>query len=153
MTMISCIRRSPRYMRALLLALPIAFAACTPAAAPGDAASAPETSTQPVAVATTLTLTLSQPVAIAAQDDAAVYRGSAVAKQVCAQCHDIGAGSGPAIYAGAPTFISVIEKPETTSEGLAQWLKSSHPSMPHYMFNDAEVVDLVAYMMSLRKAK
>ena len=111
----------------------------SPSPSAANAASAPETSTQPVAVAT--------------QDDAAVYRGSAVAKQVCAQCHDIGAGSGPAIYAGAPTFISVIEKPETTSEGLAQWLKSSHPSMPHYMFNDAEVVDLVAYMMSLRKAK
>lgn len=141
MTVISCTSRSPRSLRALLLALPIVLAACTPAAAPGDSASAPEASSQPAAAA------------VAAQDDAAVYRGSAVAKQVCAQCHDIGAGSGPAIYAGAPTFISVIEKPETTSEGLAQWLKSSHPSMPHYMFNDAEVGDLVAYMMSLRKAK
>ncbi len=141
MTMISHISRSPHSLRGLLLALPIAFGACTPAAAPGDAASAPEASSQPAVAA------------VAAQDDAAVYRGSAVAKQVCAQCHDIGAGSGPAIYAGAPTFISVIEKADTTSEGLAQWLKSSHPSMPHYMFNDAEVGDLVAYMMSLRKAK
>lgn len=135
MTVVSFNRRSRRSMGALLMMLPLALAACTPAA-PGDA-SAPEAPVQQAATA--------------APADPAVYRGATVAQQVCAQCHDIGTGVGPAIYAGAPTFASVLDKPDTTSEGLAKWLKSSHPSMPHYVFNDAEVGDLVAYIMSLRK--
>lgn len=137
MTVVSFNRRSQRSLGALLMMFPLALVACTPAA-PGDA-SAPEASVQQVATA--------------GQADPAVYRGATVAQQVCAQCHDIGTGVGPAIHAGAPTFASVLDKPDTTSEGLAKWLKSSHPSMPHYMFNDAEVGDLVAYIMSLRKAQ
>ncbi len=100
--------------------------ACTPSA-PGDGPSAPEAATS-----------------------AAAYRGAAIAGQVCAQCHDIG-GSGPAIYAGAPTFRSVVENPATTAESLTTWLNSSHPKMPHYLFPANEVVDLVAYILSLRQ--
>jgi mono/diheme cytochrome c family protein len=85
-----------------------------------------------------------------ATDAAAVYRGATIARQVCAQCHDIGDGAAPAIYSKAPTFKAVVEKPETTAEGLAQWLRSSHPSMPHYVFPENEVGDITAYMMSLR---
>lgn len=81
---------------------------------------------------------------------AAVYRGAAIAGQVCAQCHDIG-GSGPEIYAGAPTFRSVVENPATTAESLTTWLNSSHPKMPHYLFPENEVADLVAYILSLRQ--
>lgn len=90
--------------------------------------------------------------ALTASSDA-VYRGAAVARQVCAQCHDIGDGSKPAIYSQAPTFKSVLEKPDTTAEGLSQWLKSSHPSMPHYVFTEPEVADIVAYIMSLKTAQ
>lgn len=138
MTVVSFSRRSRRSLGALLMMLPLALAACTPAA-PSDA-SAPEAPVQQAATPP-------------GQADPAVYRGATVAQQVCAQCHDIGTGVGPAIYAGAPTFASVLDKPDTTSEGLAKWLKSSHPSMPHYVFNDAEVGDLVAYIMSLRKPR
>jgi mono/diheme cytochrome c family protein len=138
MSVASSGRIAARVLAAMAVALPLALGACSEQASveSKEVASAPP------------------PPAQAAADsgggDSPVYRGAAVAQQVCAQCHDIGAGSGPVIHAGAPTFVSVIEKPETTAEGLAAWLKSSHPSMPHYVFNDAEVADLVAYIMSLR---
>jgi len=79
----------------------------------------------------------------------AVYRGAAIAGQVCAQCHAIG-GAGPQIHAGAPTFRSVVENPATTAESLTTWLNSSHPTMPHYLFPENDVADLVAYILSLR---
>ncbi len=89
----------------------------------------------------------------AGPDEAAVYRGAAIAGQVCSQCHDIGGGRGPAIYAGAPAFKEVMARPGMTAEWLTEWMTSSHPSMPHYVFNTAETGDIVAFLMSLRERK
>src|SRR5690242_14672751 len=57
--------------------------------------------------------------------DPAVYRGSATARQVCTQCHDTGMGSPPIADVGAPSFASVANRPDMTSEKLTQWLASS----------------------------
>lgn len=77
------------------------------------------------------------------------YRGGAVAAQVCAQCHDIGNGSAPAINVGAPAFREVAGRPATTAEGLAAWMRTSHPAMPNYMFSGQEVTDLAEYITNL----
>jgi mono/diheme cytochrome c family protein len=63
-----------------------------------------------------------------APDAEAVYRGAAIARQVCAQCHDIGDGSAPAIYSKASTFKSVVEKPETSAIARARaFLRTPKP--------------------------
>jgi mono/diheme cytochrome c family protein len=79
----------------------------------------------------------------------AVYRGAALARQVCAQCHDISTGSAPERSAGAPSFASVAKRPGTTPDKLRQWLSSSHPSMPNYVFDSSSIDDLTAYIISL----
>lgn len=81
--------------------------------------------------------------------DPAVYRGSATARHVCAQCHDISTGTTPANDVGAPSFASVANRPGMTNEKLAAWLSSSHPSMPNFIFDTASIGDLAAYVMSL----
>lgn len=79
------------------------------------------------------------------------YRGGAVAAHVCAQCHDIGNGSAPAINVGAPAFREIAGRPATTAEGLAAWMRTSHPAMPNFIFNGQEVTDLAEYITNLAK--
>ncbi len=98
------------------------------------------------------------PVATAAPDaraqapeSAGSYRGSAVAAQVCAQCHDIGNGAAPAIKVGAPDFREIAGRPATTADGLAAWMRTSHPAMPNFIFSGQEVTDLAEYITNLTK--
>jgi cytochrome c len=93
-----------------------------------------------------------QPASTAA--DPAVYRGAALAQQVCVRCHDIGiSGASPTIPIGAPDFISIASQDGMTASHLQQWMRSSHPSMPSYLFNDSTVDDVASYIMSLRRSK
>ena len=81
-----------------------------------------------------------------------VYRGSAVAQQVCVQCHDIGIkGVLPSTRVNAPGFPEVANRGGMTAEQLKQWMRTTHPIMPTFMFNDNAVGDLAAYIMSLRR--
>jgi mono/diheme cytochrome c family protein len=82
-------------------------------------------------------------------DDPAVYRGAAIAAQVCAQCHTVSDADDPSPVPGAPSFMSVANRPGTTTDSLARWLTSSHPSMPNYIFDERSVGDLAAYVVAL----
>ncbi len=82
------------------------------------------------------------------------YHGSAIAQQVCIQCHDVGvAGLEPRMQVGAPAFPAVADGDGVTAAGLAEWMRKSHPAMPNFIFDDASVAALSAYIMSLRKAQ
>jgi mono/diheme cytochrome c family protein len=94
-----------------------------------------------------------EPVQAAASQplDPAVYRGSAFARQVCVQCHDVGAGGGPAVNnVGAPAFATIASRDGMTANHIVEWMVSSHPTMPTYMLNEAAITDIAAYIMSLR---
>jgi len=84
-----------------------------------------------------------------AEADPAVYRGAAIAGQVCAQCHDVGTGA-PVQAVGAPDFRDIAGRPASTLEGLAAWMRANHPQMPNYMFIESDLADLAAYIVSLR---
>jgi mono/diheme cytochrome c family protein len=84
--------------------------------------------------------------------DPAVYRGAAVAAQVCAQCHDVSGAATAGQTFSAPSFTSVANRPDMTAAKLETWLTSLHPSMPNYAFSATAVKDLVAYVMSLRQS-
>jgi mono/diheme cytochrome c family protein len=84
------------------------------------------------------------------QSDPAAYRGAAVAGQVCSRCHDVGMGAPPVMEIGAPKFPELAARAESTPESLATAMRDSHPVMPDYIFGDAEISDLAAYILSLR---
>lgn len=81
----------------------------------------------------------------------ATYRGSGLARQVCAQCHDIATGSAPVRQVNAPAFSTVANRPDMTVEKLRAWMAASHPTMPNYLLNATEVDDVATYIMSLRR--
>jgi mono/diheme cytochrome c family protein len=86
-----------------------------------------------------------------AADDPSLYRGAAIAGQVCAQCHDTSGGRDAKPGFSAVSFGSVANRPDMTVAKLEHWLTSSHPSMPNYLFDSTTVDDLAAYIMSLRR--
>lgn len=91
-------------------------------------------------------------VALAQTVEGDVYRGSAVAQQVCVQCHDIGIAGMPAqTRVNAPDFVLTANRGGMTAAQLRAWMRSTHPIMPTFMFNDTVTNDLAAYIMSLRK--
>jgi hypothetical protein len=90
------------------------------------------------------------PASRSGQNDPAAYRGAAIAGQVCAKCDSVSTIDVQSPVSRAPSFMSVADHRETTIDSLSRWLTSSHPSMPNYMFNQQSVVDLAAYIMTLR---
>jgi mono/diheme cytochrome c family protein len=86
------------------------------------------------------------------QSDPAIYRGAAIAGQVCSQCHESSGAAGGGKNPNAPALAVVANRPGTNEAGLRHWLTTQHPSMPNYIFDEATVRDLVAYIMSLRRA-
>ena len=126
-------------IRALPLALALALvAACSPRSdAPPVAPEAGPVSGSPAAPP-------------AQADDPAAYRGSALARQVCARCHNVGAGTAPADPVAAPAFADVAARSDVTAQSLSEWMRASHPDMPNFMLGDSDVADLAAYIMSLR---
>lgn len=89
----------------------------------------------------------------AVADDPAAYRGSALARQVCARCHDVGAGTASGETITAPAFADVAAGSDVTAQSLSDWMRASHPDMPNFMLGDSDVADLAAYIMSLRHAR
>lgn len=103
------------------------------------------------------------PPSAAAADDPGAYRGAAVAHQVCARCHNVGAGEAPAQDVGAPDFRDIAthglasraDAPNAadraiTASNLGAWMRAHHPDMPNYMLGEADIADLAAYIASLR---
>lgn len=113
------------------LAILALITACTP----------PATQTPPAA---------SGPAPVAAEVGPGAYRGAQVAAQVCSQCHDIGNGTAPAQLIGAPDFLTIAKRADTTASGLADWMRTYHPKMPNYVFSGQDVTDLADYIASLR---
>jgi mono/diheme cytochrome c family protein len=86
--------------------------------------------------------------ALAAGDAAT---GRAVAELWCAACHLVGpeqtsAVSGPP----APPFEEIAERSEAEIDALAGFLADPHPPMPQMSLTRQEILDLLAYIGSLR---
>ncbi len=82
---------------------------------------------------------------------APAYQGAGLARQVCAQCHHVTAGPAPAGLPAA-SFVEIANRDGVSAETIRDWLNSTHPSMPNFMFDASSVDDMAAYIMSLRTA-
>ena len=81
-----------------------------------------------------------------------VAEGARIAQMWCSGCHQIKAGARSASDA-TPSFFSVAQMSSTTETSLAVFLSSSHQHMPDYSLSRAEIRDVSAYILSLRKAR
>jgi mono/diheme cytochrome c family protein len=75
--------------------------------------------------------------------------GERLAEKWCAECHAIRAdrlSPNPA----SPTFPKLAAEPSITEYSLRALLQSPHETMPHIMFKDDELDDIISYIMSLK---
>ncbi len=103
---------------------------------------------QKIAVAAVLAL----PVAAEAQEVGNVEAGHAYAKKVCAECHAVERGEKESPYLDLPTFQAVADSPGITDRALAVWLQNPHPNMPDFILPQADMDNVIAYILSLKSA-
>ena len=83
-------------------------------------------------------------------EQAQTDRGRALAEQWCAKCHAIAPGrEGP--EPRIPSFMRMAADPENTREALRQFITIPHFEMPPQTLTRAEIDDVIAYILSLRR--
>ena len=84
----------------------------------------------------------------AAQD---IESGSNIARRWCADCHTIERTPAGARADSVPSFVDVAARPGTSTQSLRASMTSEHGRMPNFSLTNAEMNDLSAYILSLRK--
>jgi mono/diheme cytochrome c family protein len=77
--------------------------------------------------------------------------GRAIAEAECAKCHAIGK-SGASPNSAAPPFRTLSSKwpIEDLEEALAEGLSVGHSEMPEFIFEEREIGDLIAFLLSVQ---
>jgi mono/diheme cytochrome c family protein len=91
---------------------------------------------------------------VQAQQTDQARRGLFVAKQVCAQCHSVEKRSRRSPDAAAPRFEDIANSPGMSARAISVALQTTpHRTMPNVRLNRDQLGDLVAYILSLKRAK
>lgn len=82
-----------------------------------------------------------------------VAQGGALARSLCSNCHIVAPGEaqGP-VTAGVPSFMAIADKPDQNADKLQAAMLSPHPPMPQVQLTTFELVNLAAYILSLKGA-
>ena len=87
-----------------------------------------------------------------AQEDPRVQRGRQFAETNCAQCHAVGRfGESPLRIAPPFRTLHLNYPVEELSESLAEGIVTSHPTMPEFRLDGAQIGDFIAYLKTLEK--
>ena len=91
-------------------------------------------------------------VAVRAQLRPEPSKGHALAERLCTSCHIVNkAAAGAAVSADVPSFSAIANRPNQTVEAIAGRIVIPHPPMPSIQLTRAEIADLAAYILSLRR--
>jgi mono/diheme cytochrome c family protein len=74
--------------------------------------------------------------------------GFVYAKEVCANCHSISDGSSPEL--DATSLMEIANVPGMSAAALLVWMNSLHEKMPNIELEHDEMMDVVAYILSLK---
>ncbi len=97
--------------------------------------------------------------AAARAGDAGVAQGRQIALQVCAACHVVAATQqfSPLLNPPATPFVDVAKRPNSTRVSLQHFVATTHwdektlpLTMPNPSLTNAQVADVVSYILSLR---
>jgi mono/diheme cytochrome c family protein len=102
------------------------------------------------AMVTIFAALLATPFVAQAQETGNIEAGHAYAKQVCAECHAIERGEVDVF--SPPSFQNVADSAGMTERALAVWLQNPHPNMPNFVLPQADMKNVIAYIMSLKTA-
>ena len=84
----------------------------------------------------------------AAEDVGDPQAGFEYAKEVCSGCHGISAEKSP--MPKATRFREVADRPGITGTALRVWMETSHPTMPNIIIEKQDMLNVIAYMLSLK---
>jgi mono/diheme cytochrome c family protein len=86
----------------------------------------------------------------AAAESGNAARGRALAERFCAKCHAVAPGrTGPEL--AVPSFMRMAADPEQTRASLRQFIMLPHYEMQPQTLTSAEIDDVIAYILSLRR--
>ena len=77
--------------------------------------------------------------------------GRDVAGRLCSSCHATDPAAASIPRADVPPFASIANRPGMTEERLAGAIIIPHPAMPGVPLTRAEIRDIIAYIVSLRR--
>jgi mono/diheme cytochrome c family protein len=80
-------------------------------------------------------------------------RGRELAESLCSTCHVVDASPGNIAKSDISSFYSIANRVDQSQERLAGAIIFPHPAMPKVSFTNAELRDIIAYIMSLRVEK
>jgi mono/diheme cytochrome c family protein len=78
--------------------------------------------------------------------------GLGLARQICSECHAIERPPARSPNPAAPGFETIANVPGMTGAALSVALQRSHVTMPNVILNADELSNIVAYILSLRRA-
>jgi cytochrome c len=79
--------------------------------------------------------------------------GYALAQRFCNGCHLIDNSTTSTVPAGVPTFPGIANKPGQTGQHIMSVLIQPHPPMPDIHLSSEEIMNIVAYLETLRTDK
>ena len=82
-----------------------------------------------------------------------VEKGQAYARAHCSECHEVEPIESFSPNPDAPSFQEVADSPGMNARALAVWLQSSHPTMPNLIIPQADMDNVIAYILSLKKTQ
>ncbi|HJS86840.1 MAG TPA: cytochrome c [Acetobacteraceae bacterium] len=92
------------------------------------------------------------PLLAGAQDTGDSAAGRRIAERWCSDCHVIGPGQQRGTSYGAPPFEAVARMASITPMALRVFLQTPHGRMPDLHMSRAEIDDVIAYILSLRRS-
>lgn len=91
-----------------------------------------------------------QSAAVFAQEMADVEAGQALAREVCAVCHEVEGEGTVSPHPEAPTFRQVAEVPGMTAIALNAFFHTPHNHMPDLVLTREEIRNVSAYILTLK---
>ncbi len=91
---------------------------------------------------------------VSEEREANIAAGQTYARGICAQCHNVITRKARLLgTVGAPDFYAVANAKTTSLMGLNAFLVTPHPTMPNLIIPEQDRIDVIAYIMSMRRAK
>ena len=100
----------------------------------------------------TMGLTLAVASAAAQPIPGDVQRGRELSERLCTNCHNVKVEQTGPVRADVAGFPSIANRAGVTAQGLAGAIIIPHPAMPGVQLTVRELRDIVAYILSLKRA-
>jgi mono/diheme cytochrome c family protein len=98
-----------------------------------------------------LMLSMAIPATAVCQQIGDVEEGFRYASEVCSGCHAVRRDQLLSPYGGAARFVDIANTPGMTAMALAAALRTSHETMPNIIINDADMANVIQYILSLKE--